>query len=101
MATIVVQDEFKTPKEAILLGDVTITVNDCDGNQYEVHGLTANDLTVKMSDGSTKTLIQHISDVAAGNGISFQTATVTLPDGSTTTVQEMAQNISQIQELIN
>jgi len=52
MGTIVVPDENKIGKEQLLLGDVKVAVRDCNGEEVEIHGLTANDLIMKSLDSN-------------------------------------------------
>ena len=60
MAQLVVPNENKTPREAILLGKQTVEITDCKGNKVTVHGLTANDLQVVKPDGSVASLTDYI-----------------------------------------
>jgi len=99
MANIVVPDESKVSKEGLLLGDVTITVADCDGNPVQVNGLMANDLDMKFIDGSVVTLAQFIQ-AYTGSIPNLSTGTITNSDGDVITLQQMADDIAYIQESI-
>ena len=63
--TLIVPDENKIPKEELLLGATVITITDCNGEQVEVHGLTANDLVVKTMNGEVVDLIPYIEQFAS------------------------------------
>ncbi len=99
MATIVVPPENRHSKEMILLGDISVDITDCDGNIVTIHGLTANDLVFKTVGGGTVNLATYIEQYA-GVTPNVQAGVVTLSDGSSTTVQEMADDISYIQDSI-
>ena len=93
MATIVVPDESKTPVEALLLGDVTIAVTDCDGQQVEVHGLLGNHLMYKLVDGS----VVPLKDALSTGNIAVSSSTITLTKGGQTTVQQIADSVNEVQ----
>ena len=61
MAELLVPEHQRVPREAVLLGDITITAYDCNGVPVEVHGLTANDLVVKNANGTTTPLLVYIT----------------------------------------
>ena len=94
MATLIVPDESKFPKEQLLLGDVTLTIADCNGQPVTVHGLTANDLMVKTIGGDSIDLIPFIQQYAGGE---ISNKIVSMADGSTTTVKAMADSLSEVE----
>ena len=91
MATLLVPEHQRTPKEALLLGDLTVTAYDCDGTPVEVHGLLANDLLVRNGNGTTTPLLNYI--LAGGVGGDLGDSVVARTDGSTITLREIADNI--------
>ena len=62
MLTYYIQPQDRIPKEELLLGDTTITLTDCNGNQRIGSGLTANDLIMIKEDSTTKSLKSYIDD---------------------------------------
>ena len=96
MANLVVPDESKIPKEGLLLGDIEVTVTDCDGNQVQVHGLTANDLIVRTLQGDTIPLPEYVIRYA-GVVPDLTNSTITTSDGSIVTLLEVAESLDEVQ----
>ena len=91
MALLVVPESQRVPKEAILLGDITVIAYTCDGVPVEVHGLMANDLIVRNGNGTTTPLLTYITTGGITGDIGD--SVVTRTDGTTITLREMADNI--------
>ena len=91
----VVPDESKVSKEGLLLGNVTLTVLDCEGNEVEVHGLTANDLHLVKANGTSITLVQAITE-AGGGSVDLSTSTVTTEGGTVLTIKQIADSIESV-----
>ena len=91
MATLFVPEYQRVPKEALLLGDVTVVAYDCNGTPVDVHGLMANDLIVRNTNGSTTPLLTYITQGGIGGDI--DDTVITRTDGTTITLREMADNI--------
>ncbi len=96
--TIVVNDKDKVSLEMLLLGNKEVIRTDCEGNEVVVHGITANDFVVKNLDLTTTPLLAYIANNAGQTNVA--SSQIVLADGSTTTIQEMAENISYIQDSI-
>ena len=60
MADLVISDELKVSKEELLLGDITIQKVGC-GEFRTVHGLLANDLSVRLPNNTVIPLLDYIS----------------------------------------
>ena len=94
MADIIeIADIDKIPKEMLLLGKKTIIRKDCDGKEYEVHGLVGNDLSYVLADGS----VVPLKDALANGDIQVSTSVITLANGGTTTVQEIADGLQGVE----
>jgi len=96
MANLVVQDIDKIAVEQLLLGDKVVQISDCDGNIVDVHGLLANDLVVKTIDGTLIPLPQYVRQYA-GDSPDVTDGTVTLNDGSTVTLKEIAEAVGDVE----
>jgi hypothetical protein len=82
----------KLGKEQLLLGDTTVTVTGCNGQAFNINGLTANDLVIKTMQGNVMTLHDFIMDYA-GTTQDVTDSTVTSSSGNTVTVKELADTI--------
>lgn len=96
MATLVVPNESKISKEALLLGDVTVTIQDCNGQSVEVHGLTGNDLVFKTLSGSTVNLAAYIEQYA-GSTPNLTNSTITSSTGEVVSLQEVVDSVDAVQ----
>jgi hypothetical protein len=61
MADLVISNELKVSKEELLLGDIVVEKVGC-GAFRTVHGLLANDLSVKLQNGMIIPLLDYIGD---------------------------------------
>ncbi len=95
MATLVVPNESKVPREAILLGKQTVEITDCNGNKVTVHGLTANDLQVVNLDGSATNLTDYINQ-QSGASANISTSTVTSTAGNNYELQDIVDGYENI-----
>ena len=96
MPNIQVPDESKIPVEGLLLGDVTLTIMDCDGNPVQVHGLMANDLTVRTQQGELIPLAQYILSFA-GERMDGDSIQVTDSKGNTYTLKDVVDGLGAIE----
>jgi hypothetical protein len=90
--TLQLPNSEKIGKEQLLLGDITVTVTGCNGQAFDIHGLTANDLVMKTMQGNVMTLHDFIMDYA-GTTPDVTGSTVTSSSGNTVTVQELVDTI--------
>ena len=90
----IVPDESKVYKEELLLGNVEITVVDCEGREVVVHGLTGNDLYITKADGTYISLLQAITE-AGGGEVDLSTSTITTTDGSVVNLKALADTVLQ------
>jgi hypothetical protein len=96
MAVLVLNDDEKIGVEELLLGDKTITRKDCNGDDYQLHGLTANDLIIKSISNAPMPLKEYI-DVVADREVSVETADIITDNGTHTTIKEIANSIESVQ----
>jgi hypothetical protein len=90
--TLQLQDNQKYGKEHLLLGNKTVVLRDCSGEEYEIHGLLANDLMMKKIDGTVVTLKDYILSNQAQLD-SVENAIIITDSGTVTTVKELANAI--------
>ena len=95
MGTLVIDDKDKIGKEELLLGEVVVQSQDCNGNVITLTGLTANDLVVKNTGG--KNLVEYI---ASQSGLEAQVAStaITLTSDATKkiTIQQVVDGLNDV-----
>ena len=96
MASLILDDKDKIPKEQILLGDKTVDIVDCEGNVVTVHGLMANDMYIRKLDNSVVPLVQYIAGAVStpdvGNVIVVDSS------GNSFTLQQIADGLPFVHE---
>ena len=95
MLTYYIKPQDRIPKEELLLGNTTVVLTDCEGNQRIGSGLIANDLMVKQENG---TFITFMEALKKSNSADFAVANaeIELDNGGTITIKELAEGLQQV-----
>jgi hypothetical protein len=93
--TLQIPNTEKFGKEQLLLGDITVTVTGCNGQAFDIHGLTANDLVMKTLQGQVMTLHDFIMDYA-GTTPDVTNSSVTSSSGNTVTLKEVVDTLESL-----
>jgi len=95
MGILQLDDSEKYGKEHLLLGDKKVTIKDCDGNDMDINGLMANDLTIKMPDGQVLPLWEYIQSLGASQ-MDLSNATVVNKEGNTVNIKDVVDSVIDV-----
>jgi len=96
MATLQIDQGQKIGVEQLLLGDVEISVRDCNGNLVQIHGLMANDLQVKTLQGDVLPLTDYIISYTSAQP-ELTSGTVTSSSGNVVSLVEVVDAVEDLQ----
>jgi len=91
MATLQVPDKQKIGVEQLLLGDKKVQHVDCKGNVYDIHGLMANDLEVKLLDNTIIGFVEYMNKILEESNTGG--ASIGTGDGDSVTMQQLAGSV--------